>query len=161
MQKLQLERKYLLCELSPMQTGPCPVQLCTYNFIENNNLVLRNNRRSPEGYMMRHLKQKHNIADNEARRNMLIPHTLWLWLSADKIVLLLECVAIYLNANFDVSTITRDAIDIAHGIIIDFCSLIQCKLNYCMLGGGCCCCWSLIFICKVGFYGSVSVEREK
>jgi len=52
---------------------------------------------------------------------MLIRHTLWLWLwlSADKIVLLLEFVARYLNANFDVGTITRDAIDIAHGIITD------------------------------------------
>jgi len=52
---------------------------------------------------------------------MLIRHTLWLWLwlSAVKIALLLESVARYLNANFDVGTITRDAIDIAHGIIID------------------------------------------
>ena len=52
---------------------------------------------------------------------MLIRHTLWLWLwlSAVKIALLLESVARYLNANFDVSTITRDTIDIAHGIIID------------------------------------------
>ena len=52
---------------------------------------------------------------------MLIRHTLWLWLwlSADKIVLLLEFVARYSNANFDVGTITRDATDIAHGIITD------------------------------------------
>ena len=52
---------------------------------------------------------------------MLIRHTLWLWLwlSVVKIVLLLEFVARYLNANFDVGTITRDAIDIAHGIITD------------------------------------------
>ena len=52
---------------------------------------------------------------------MLIQHTLWLWLllSVVKIVLLMEFVARYLNANFDVGTITRDAIDIAHGIITD------------------------------------------
>ena len=52
---------------------------------------------------------------------MLIRYTLWLWLwlSAVKIALLLESVARYLNANFDVGTITRDAIDIAHGIITD------------------------------------------
>ena len=52
---------------------------------------------------------------------MLIRHTLWLWLwlSVVKIALLLESVARYLNANFDVGTITRDAIDIAHGIITD------------------------------------------
>ena len=54
---------------------------------------------------------------------MLIRHTLWLWLwlglSAVKIALLLESVARYLNANIDVGTITRNAIDIAHGIIID------------------------------------------
>ena len=52
---------------------------------------------------------------------MLIRPTLWLWfwLSADKIMLLLECVARDLNANFDVGTITREAIDIAHGIITD------------------------------------------
>ena len=52
---------------------------------------------------------------------MLIQHTLWLWLwlSVVKIALLLESVARYLNANFDVGTITRDAIDIAHGIITD------------------------------------------
>ena len=92
---------------------------------------------------------------------MLIRHTLWLclWLSVVKITLLLECVARYLNANFDVDTITRDTIDIAHGIITD-CSLfdlMQVVLLY--VGRGCC--WSLIFICKVGFYVSVSVEREQ
>ena len=50
---------------------------------------------------------------------MLIWYTLWLWLwlSVVKIALLLESVARYLNANFDVGSITRDAIDIAHGII--------------------------------------------
>jgi hypothetical protein len=31
----------------------------------------------------------------------------------------MEFVARYSNANFDVGTITRDAIDIAHGIITD------------------------------------------
>ena len=31
----------------------------------------------------------------------------------------MEFVARYLNANIDIGTITRDAIDIAHGIIID------------------------------------------
>ena len=84
-----------------------------------------------------------------------------LWLSADKIVLLLEFVARYSNANFDVGTITRDAIDIAHGIITDCLLFDPMQVELLYVGGGCCCCWSLIFICKVGFYVSVSVEREK
>ena len=52
---------------------------------------------------------------------MLIRHTLWLWLwlSGVIILLLMEFVARYSNANFDVGTITREAIDIAHGIITD------------------------------------------
>ena len=88
---------------------------------------------------------------------MLIRHTLWLlcWLSADKIMLLLECVARYLNANLDVGTITR----IAHGIITDCLLFDPMQVVLLYVGGGCC--WSLIFICKVGFYVSVSVERGK
>ena len=63
--------------------------------------------------------------------------------------------------NFDVGTITRDAIDIAHGIITDCLLFDPMQVELLYVGGGCCCCWSLIFICKVGFYVSVSVEREK
>ena len=76
---------------------------------------------------------------------MLIWHTIWLWLSAVKIMLLLECVARDFNANFDSGTITRDAIDIAHDIFTD-CLIfdpMQVVLLY-ALGGSCC--WSLIFI---------------
>ena len=65
---------------------------------------------------------------------MLIRHTLWLclWLSVVKILLLMEFVARYLNANIDVGTITCDTIDIAHGIITD-CLLfdpMQVELSY-------------------------------
>ena len=52
---------------------------------------------------------------------MLIWHTLWLWLWLSVVILLLlmEFLARYLNANSDVGTISRNAIDIAYGIITD------------------------------------------
>jgi len=68
-------------------------------------------------------------------------------------MLLLECVARDFNANF------IDAIASAHGIITDCLLFDPMQVVLLYVGGGCC--WSLIFICKVGFYVSVSVEREK
>ena len=57
---------YVTCPLCKQDLVQC--RLCTYNFIENNNPVLINNRRSPEGYMMRHLKQKRNIAAQKRQK---------------------------------------------------------------------------------------------
>ena len=90
---------------------------------------------------------------------MIIRHTLWLWLwlSVFKIALLLESVARYLNANIDVDTITRDAIDIAHGIITDCLLFDPMQVVLLYVGGGCC--WSQSFICKVGFYVRCKCQR--
>jgi len=43
-------------------------RLCNYNFIENNNPVLIKNRRSAQGYMVKHLKQMHNIAAQKRQK---------------------------------------------------------------------------------------------
>ena len=94
---------------------------------------------------------------------MLIRHTLWLWLwlSADKITLLMEFVARYLNANIDVGTITRGAIDIAHGIITDCLLFDPMQVELLYVRGRLLLLLVADFYLQVGFYVSVSVEREK
>ena len=57
---------YVTCPLCKKDLVQC--RLCTYNFIENNNPVLIKSRRSPEGYMTKHLKQKHNIAAQKRQK---------------------------------------------------------------------------------------------
>ena len=68
---------------------------------------------------------------------MLIRHTLWLWLwlSVVIILLLMECVARYLKADIDVGTITRNAIDIAHGIITDYLLFDPMQVELLYVGG--------------------------
>ena len=51
---------YATCPLCKKDLVQC--RLCTYNFIENNNRVVS------EGYMMIHLKQKHNIAAQKRQK---------------------------------------------------------------------------------------------
>ena len=57
---------YVKCPHCRVDLVQC--RLCTYNFIKNDNPVLIKSRRSPEGYMTKHLKQKHNIATHKRQK---------------------------------------------------------------------------------------------
>ena len=72
--------EWIPCKISNSNKNICHVKcpyckedlvqcrLCNYNFIENNNPVLIKNRRSAQGYMVKHLKQMHNIAAQKRQK---------------------------------------------------------------------------------------------
>ena len=82
-----------------------------------------------------------------------------LWPSGKIIRLLLECVAIDMNAN-DIDAIANiDAIASVHGIITDCLLFDPMQVVLLYFGGGCW--WSLIFICMLGFYVSWRRVQKK